>query len=181
MNTSIITSQTNSLPSELIIKLIYYLDEKTLSEFSSTCVFIQNFNFKKLLIPYKVLYDYDMKYVIDKNNILEWFEHTLKRIYDNNSMNDYLKDLCDTFDTIANNNISDRIKKSSDIIYSNLSVNRHQSIRCPVNRETHDFRIDNKPTDRRYIKTKLHSIMNINKFTYTHLRRNHFTVLGLIY
>ena len=82
MNTSIITSQTNSLPYELIIKLVYYLDEKTMTDFITTCKYIKGFNFNKLLLPYRIIYDFDTLYM-HKQSISQWFKKTLCSIYYN--------------------------------------------------------------------------------------------------
>ena len=181
MNTSIITSQTNSLPRELIIKLVYYLDEESLSNFTTTCKFINEFNFGNLLIPYKIVYDYEDAYYMGNENIADWFKKTLTAIYYNNNLKHYLQDLVDTCDKISIYNITGRIKTVSHIIYSNLSTTRHQCIRIPIDRDSHQFRIDERPTDRRYIKSKQHCILNINRFTYSFLRNKHFSVLALMY
>ena len=181
MNTSIITSQTNSLPRELIIKLIYYLDEETISAFATTCAFVKAFNFGALLLPYKIIYDFKTPYYIHKQSIVYWFRTNIKSVYISDKIIYYLKDLIDTIDNITQNNISKRIKTSKNQCYSVTEPNRHQCLRHPINRDSHQFRIDEKPTHRRYINTKLHCILNINRFTYSHLRRNHFTVLALMY
>ena len=67
MNTSIITSNSNSLPCELIIKLVYYLDEETITDFVTTCKFVKSFYFTKLLMPYKIVYKFDSEYYTQKN------------------------------------------------------------------------------------------------------------------
>ena len=181
MNTSIITSQTNSLPCELIIKIIYYLDEKTISEFATTCKFVNTFNFSGLLLPYKIIYNIGTAYYIHKQNIIQSFKNTLSSMYQNYNVKYYIIDLIDVFNNLSRYNIKDRIKSKTNNIYSINGPNRHQCLRHPINRTTHQFRIDEKPTDRRYIYTKLHSILNINKFTYTYLRKHHFNILALIY
>ena len=180
MNTSIITSNSNSLPCELIIKLVYYLDEETITDFVTTCKFVKSFYFTKLLVPYKIVYKFDSEYYTQKN-IVKWFYKNIKQMYHTYSVKYYLKDLIDAFDKINNVYITDRIKPVGNKMYSINDVNRHQCIRHPINRNRHQFRIDERPTDRRYIKTNLHCILNINRFTYSYLREKHFTVLGLIY
>jgi len=181
MNTSIISSPSNSLPNELIIKLVYYLDEKTISVFTTTCKYVKEFNFGKLLIAYKIMHEYRQSFYVNNHNVLTWFAETLNHCYYNNSVKHYIQDLIDICDKISIYNVKHRIKTATSILYSNSSTNRHQCIRHPINRDTHQFRIDGRPTDRRYIKTKLHCILNINRFTYSYLRKKHFTVLALIY
>ena len=180
MNTSIITSQTNSLPRELIIKLIYYLDEETISAFATTCAFVKAFNFNAIMLPYKIINNFETRYT-PHQSMTAWFKNNIRSSYINYDMTYYLKDLIDTFDTITQSNITKRIKTQRNSSYSVSTPNRHQCLRNPIQRDTHQFRIDEKPTHRRYINTKLHCILNINRFTYSHLRRNHFTVLALMY
>ena len=181
MNTSIIT---NSLPHELIIKLAYYLDEKTLSYFTETCKFIKSFNFAKLILPSRIFSKIDDSFDINQMKITTLFcdvfnEYFMKSI--SYKLNIYLNKLVNIIDSITCNNINKRIRPSSNIIYSTFTPNRHQCIRTPNNKETHQFRIDDNYRNRRRMYVKQHSIMNISKVTYDYLRKKHFNVLALIY
>lgn len=168
----------DSLPTELIIKLIYYLDEKTLSDFIQISKYIYRYNFAKVLIPYKIIYNIDKS---SKNRVLKWLNYKFYKDYDINSFNVYINDLSNALNKINKYNIDERIKLPSNIIYSIRDLKRHQCLIYPIDKATHKFRYDKKATDRRFIISNQHCILNINEITYKFLRKKHFDILALIY
>jgi len=186
MNTSIITSESSSLPNELIIKIVHYMDEKTIIEFTGTCKFVKRFNFMKYVLPYNFLYKYNTyMYNYIKNMRMtrmiwdEYNEGFMK--YINYDFNIYIKSLVSIFNTINNENTTKRIRSQTNIIYKKSYITRHQSIREPIHKETHKFKLSRESAHRRRIETKQHSVMNINQMSYIYLRNRYFNVLALIY
>ena len=84
----------------------------------------------------------------------------------------YISDLSEVLDMIILNNNNN----NKNNIYSNKSINKHQSLRQPTNSLLHDH-----TPNKKFVYCNLHQVMNITKNTYNFLRRKHFNVLGLIY
>ena len=176
IDNSNISIRINSLPCELLIKLVYYLDKDSIIHFNIICQYIKNYNFCKLLLPYKILYMYDLKDNIEKHSLEYWFKNEMNPVYINKDIIYYIKDLKYILDNVIIQNVGKRIHRPGHILYNILSFNIHRNLR-------RTFMVNETEliNNIKYTETRLHIIFRINRFTYTYMRKNHLTVLALMY
>ena len=175
-----ITSNHKSLPYELIIKLIYYLDSASIKNFNSTCVYIKKYYFYKVLVPYRILETYEDKEVLYSCDIKNWFKDFNLLYFENNNsvnINIYLliKDILDIIDNTIIQNISNRIHRR---LY-HIMYNKKQYIHPALKNITMESLLNTNQKEKRNIR--LHEIFRIPIIIYRKLRRDSFNVLALMY
>lgn len=181
VTTSIFTSNQNSLPYELIIKLIYYLDSSSIKEFSNTCSYIKKYNFYRVLIPYKILDTYEYRDILYSCNIKDWFNKNINLLYfeDNNYSNNNILMLIEDLICIIDNTIIQNISTRIYFTNSNIMYSKRQYIHKNLKNTSIETLLNLEKKE--ISNVRLHEILRIPAIMYRRLRRSNFNVLALMY